>query len=1011
MAVRNGTSLAVAIVVTLLPSIGRAQSQKCQGLQFFGANQLVSNSYSSALVFVRPPGVAWYSATANTFPPFTASTPSDSGTSILTGCEAVSPPSISAPADYSAGMGAQRAAAIYSADHSNIGLAALFYRQPKVLSVWKSDAGGNISGPVNITLPISAEGVLAADFNGDGFPDLAVVGGGDTAATATTVLIFLNDGKVSFGTPVRYDLAPGSTFRMAAGDFNRDGKVDLAATVENGSTGKVQILTGNGDGTFTLGALFAAGTMAGGIASADIDGDHKTDLVVSDSQGNAVSFYRGNGDGTFQAAVKIMDTGGPGYVAIGDFNHDGRPDVAVANYMANAVSVALNNGGAVFQQPRLYAITYSPESLIVTDANLDGHQDLVAGIGSPDAIGPGVNSAAIGVLLNLGDGNFQGAPMLPVGAQAANTVVAGDFDHDGKIDLAVSSAGTDTVTVLYGDAAVQFASRTVIDLRALGQTVGAGPMASADFNGDGRADLAVGGTGGQRVVVATSQSGRAFHTQSIAIPNYVAGIAAADLNGDGKPDLFATMYTGSSTADGASGYAVILNDGKGTFTSAKTATGINGTAVALGDLNGDGKADAVVGNYSVFGSNGPDPAGLSVNFGKGDGTFTPGQTYLKGVAAVNYVTIGDVDGDGKPDVAGVGQGPNYVWIVGVLISNGDGTFRDPVILQTDFGPSSVAIADYNGDGKADLIVSHCCGDTDMTYFLGNGDGSFQPEKHFSGGPGPQSIASADFDGDGKPDIAVASATYPSYVTVLRNVSATPPPLLTNVSAATFKPGPAAPDTIVTGFGANLAAERADATTQPLPTVLGTTSVSIHDASGIDTAAQLTTVTPGQVNYIVPAAVALGDATVSVTRDGNVVAAGPLTIDSVAPSVFVFNSAGLVAGSGLRVSGRSQTPFEIYQIDPATQAVVAAPIDLGGTEDQVYLILYATGIRHVSSSSKVTATVGGAAAQVAYAGPQGGFVGLDQINLVLSQSLRGKGSVPIAISVDGQAANVVNVTIQ
>lgn len=245
------------------------------------------------------------------------------------------------------------------------------------------------------------------------------------------------------------------------------------------------------------------------------------------------------------------------------------------------------------------------------------------------------------------------------------------------------------------------------------------------------------------------------------------------------------------------------------------------------------------------------------------------------------------------------------------------------------------------------------------------------------------------------------------------IAASGPGPVATVSSATYTTA-LAPEVIAAAFGVNLANRTQVASSVPLPTNLDGTSILITDANGISRLAELFFVSSGQVNYEVPPGVAAGNASVAVSINGAPVAFGTVQITAVAPGLYSANAngQGVAAAVVLRVKGDGSQSFEaVSGFDQTQNKFVGLPIDLGPSTDQVFLILYGTGIRHRSSLASVSTTAGGAAAQVFYAGPQGGFVGLDQINVLLPRSLAGRGNVNIALVVDGQAANIVTVNIK
>jgi len=280
-----------------------------------------------------------------------------------------------------------------------------------------------------------------------------------------------------------------------------------------------------------------------------------------------------------------------------------------------------------------------------------------------------------------------------------------------------------------------------------------------------------------------------------------------------------------------------------------------------------------------------------------------------------------------------------------------------------------------------------------------------------------SVALAYFDSSNL--IAPSGGTYQLTATGTKvaqaysAIAASGPGTVASVSSANYT-ATLAPEVIAAAFGVNLATVTQGATTLPLPTNLGGTSVLIKDAGGIARSAELFFVSPGQVNYEVPPGVATGTASVTVSVNGDPVAFGTANIAAVAPGLFSANAdgQGVVAAVGLRVKADGSQSFEsAARFDQTQNKFVSVPIDLGPSTDQVFLILFGTGIRHRSSLQVVTATVGGVSAPVLYAGLQGGFVGLDQINALLPRTLIGRGEVETVLTVDGKTANTVKINIQ
>jgi uncharacterized protein (TIGR03437 family) len=238
--------------------------------------------------------------------------------------------------------------------------------------------------------------------------------------------------------------------------------------------------------------------------------------------------------------------------------------------------------------------------------------------------------------------------------------------------------------------------------------------------------------------------------------------------------------------------------------------------------------------------------------------------------------------------------------------------------------------------------------------------------------------------------------------------------LANVSSASFKGESLAPASLVSGFGGDLSKELKIANSQPLPTELAGTTVTVTDATGKEYDAQLFFVSEGQVNYLMPAGVALGKATVMITSGSGHTSLGTVEIAPVAPGLFSANSTGigLASALALRVKANGQQVYEqTVQYDVATGVLTAKPIDLSVPGEQVYLILWGTGLRYRNSLGSVLLSLGGVASNVLYAGEAPGYPGLDQINVLAPTSLAGRGSVDLTLTVDGKKANTVKLTFK
>jgi uncharacterized protein (TIGR03437 family) len=242
---------------------------------------------------------------------------------------------------------------------------------------------------------------------------------------------------------------------------------------------------------------------------------------------------------------------------------------------------------------------------------------------------------------------------------------------------------------------------------------------------------------------------------------------------------------------------------------------------------------------------------------------------------------------------------------------------------------------------------------------------------------------------------------------------TSPRSFLSVSAADYTPN-LATEAIVAAFGLGLATTTQIATSTPLPTSLAGTSITVRDSLGAERSAPLFFVSPTQINYLVPAGTATGSATVNVSSGDGARSIAQIQVNSVAPGLFTADASGrgVPAAVALRAKADGAQSFEpVARFDPVLSRIVAVPIDLGAASDQVFLILNGTGVRFRSNLSAVSAKIGGIDAPVLFAGAQGDFVGLDQINVLLPRTLIGRGEVDVTLTVDGRDANTVRINIR
>ena len=331
--------------------------------------------------------------------------------------------------------------------------------------------------------------IITADFNQDGKLDLAYISGGPP-----TLLVELGNGDGTLQAPLSFP-ADSYALNLFTADFNGDGIPDIASA--NGYDNTVSIYLGNGDGTFQAAQTFATGLYPQSIVAGDFNGDGKLDLAVDcngDGGSNgSISILLGNGDGTFQAHIDYSPPG-TGLISVnsmtmGDFDGDGKLDLALVDAQVNEIFVLLGQGNGTFKLSGGASTLAYGYLMIAADVNADGRLDLLVDVETT----PG----NLAVLLGNGDGTFQTPVEYSMGANSATSLVTGDFNADGKIDIAAatsSPSGAPYVAVLLGNGDGTFESPLTFPTNPPGCWAGdiCFPIAVAagDFNGDGRTDIA-----------------------------------------------------------------------------------------------------------------------------------------------------------------------------------------------------------------------------------------------------------------------------------------------------------------------------------------------------------------------------------------------------------------------------------------------------------------------------------------------------------------------------------------
>ncbi len=572
-------------------------------------------------------------------------------------------------------------------------------------------------GPLLSVQPYSVFSLTLADINKDGNLDVVF-------ATSTGVGLSFGNGDGTFQAPLFYSVgALEENEAIAVGDFNGDGIPDAATPGRSG----VWILLGMAGGGFSAPQLIPV-SGAGGlmIVVGDLNGDGKLDVVAGASPGIVVLL--GKGDGTFGPPIGYSIPTGGNSLTLADLNGDGNLDLATVGQHSAYASILLGNGDGTFQSP---TTTYLPGGFSIAAGDVNGH-------GIPDLV-----TQDVSVAFGNGDGTFQKPVFFAAGASAGaagltgTQVVLAKLKKKGGLDIVTANNAFATVSVLLNDGHGKFIDGEYLKVSGQPQCA-----QTADFNGDGKPDLAFGNGQGATVLLGTGKAKPAYSLPGTQVS--VAGgycVATGDFNNDGFTDL-AVLATNGQIGNGA--IAIFLGRGDGSFVPGATINlnAAPGVAAAVADFNHDGNLDiAVSGNLLLFGN--------------GDGTFQIPVPFVPNpglYASFAGLASGHLKADGAPDIVIVDFVHNLVY---ELLNRGNGTFNQrtftPPICASPLVPR---LADLNGDGNTDLAV--LCQSNAVVTYLGNGDGTFQPPTSVPGFWTPYSydLLVTDLSGDGSPDLAV-----------------------------------------------------------------------------------------------------------------------------------------------------------------------------------------------------------------------------------------------------------------
>ncbi len=784
---------------------------------------------------------------------------------------------------------------------------------------------------------------------------------------------------------------PTAAATISLADVNNDGLPDLLATdffCVIHTCGGFRIYPGIPDGGFSTTATQVFPTPLVPLLVTDSNGDGLPDIfIISRSPvGNGfLQLARGKPDGSLAPPVPVFSGPEPIYrsLALADLNRDGIPDLIVSSNAGLYLALATTPGK--FTAPVKIADT--TDSPILGDLNGDGIPDIAAGstvllsdgnggiaartdyLSSPAVYIADVNSDGIpdivgssDILFGLGQGRFYAPIQVPTDTK----YLSADLDGDGVPELIAVTRDRITVSRVNPDSTIRpfFTYKTgPPDFPAFG------PAQVGDFNGDGKPDIVFTSqtaSGASLVTLINDGNGGFRPLTSPALPG-AAAMVAGDWNQDGKTDIAYVTVKNFSDSDNL--VVVQLARADGSFAAPIAYLNFQpSTGLVAGRFKGSPNLDLLVHR------SGDSPA-LALFPGKGDGTFLLGSPIdlPKPASYLGMPFTADFNGDGRPDLAFGFEAllPSPVSGVAILLNRRDGTFAAIVAPILD---SPQAALDLDGDGVPDLIGT-------AAYYPGNGDGTFSPATLL---PWSQPLAFGNFTGTGKVDVLAVSQNRSA---LFKNESTDEPTLLVT---PTGRKGPLAPESLGTLRGTRFTAPSGD------------TVVTVTDSAGTERTAVLLLQTATRINFQVPAGTAPGTAAVRIRPAVGPTQATAADIATVAPALFIVHAFGnetdVAVGSAIRVE-----PDGTETVLPLTNQ-----FNLTGAKSS-YLSLYGSGVRNAAGA--VHATIDGLPAPVTFAGPAPGFLGVDQINIQVPDSLQSYYRVlPIALESQGRSSNTVFVSV-
>jgi len=536
--------------------------------------------------------------------------------------------------------------------------------------------------------------LVVADLNADGKQDVVIGGPPNSSSFGAIpfVSILINDGTGTFSESIIRVGDEGGIVALVAGDLDGDGKPDLltAGDVD------VAILRNTGAALpFTSRDLtIAAGPDIAAAGIGDLDGDGRNDVVVASKFTAAVTVLlnravNGLDASSFETLDPFFASYAPGAVSLGDVNGDGRTDVAFADEFH--AGVLFGRAGGVLSSSQSVSIGDSLTAMTAADLNRDGRLDLIATRGSG---APGDAS----VFVTMARASGFGATTQYIAGRDTGAVATADVNGDGSVDLIVVEYQAEDQTDPHAMVMMNRGNGTFAAPVLYPVPEGMGAIALADLNGDARSDIVTvnGNDAGDTIAVLINAGNGTFgRAMQFSVGPNPMGVAIADFNADGRLDL-------ATTTVGDGDVLILYNLGNSLLFGTPTRVAAFGAtdagySLAAHDLDRDGRPDLIVSAYR--------PARVSVLRNLGGGAFADRVDYSTSWGAGAPI-VGDLNADGAPDIAVGG----YSGAVDVLLNYGDGTFAPTISYAAGSTLEGLMMGDFTGDGKIDLAAAELFGD-------------------------------------------------------------------------------------------------------------------------------------------------------------------------------------------------------------------------------------------------------------------------------------------------------------